>query len=105
MADRDDRVPPKRHETDEHGYDMVDFYATDNFAEVEILVDVLEDHDIHCYSRKMEMPGLPTSAGDEGEIRIVVQDNRREEARDLLEEAISQAEVPDQGRFLHLEEG
>ena len=99
--DQSQSPPPKRHPLEDEEYDLVDFYASHNFAEVEILVDVLEDHDIHCYTRKMEMPGLPTEAGDEGEIRIVVQDNRLEEARDLLEEAIAEGPVPDDGRFLH----
>ena len=93
--------PPQRHALDSEDYDMVDFYASHNFAEVEILLDVLEDHGIHCYTRKMEMPGLPTEAGEEGEIRIVVQDNRLDETRRLLEEAIAEGPVPDDGRFLH----
>ncbi len=103
MADRDDYAPPERHEIDEHDYDLADFYATDNFAEVEILVEVLEDHGIHCFTRKMDMPGLPTDTGDESEIRIVVQDNRLAEAHELLEEAIAEANVPDDGGFLHTE--
>ena len=103
MADRDETVAPQRHPAEDHDYGLVDFYATYNFAEAEILIDVLEDHGIHCYTRKMDMPGLPTEAGDEGEIRIVVQDNRLDEARQLLEEAIAEGPTPDDGQFLEPE--
>lgn len=93
-------LEPRVHPTDEHDFDLVDFYASSNFAEVEILLDVLKDHDIHCYSREMEMGGLPTAVGDESEIRIVVQDNRLEDARRLIEETIAEGPAPDDGRFL-----
>lgn len=91
---------PKRHELEDEPHDLVDFYATDNFAEVEILMDVLKDHGLQVYKREMEMGGLPTDVGDESEIRIVVQDNRLDEARKLIEEAVAEGPVPDQGRFL-----
>lgn len=91
---------PERHELEEEPHDLVDFYATDNFAEVEILMDVLEDHGLQVYKREMEMGGLPTDVGDESEIRIVVQDNRLEDARALIEETVAEGPVPDQGRFL-----
>jgi len=91
---------PQRHELEDEPFDLVDFYATDNFAEVEILMDVLDDHGIKAFSREMEMGGLPTDVGDESEIRIVVQDNRLEDARALIEEAVAEGPDPDQGRFL-----
>jgi len=90
----------ERHELEDEPYDLVDFYATDNFAEVEMLVDVLKDHGLRVYKREMEMGGLPTDVGDESEIRIVVQDNKLGEARRLIEETVAEGPVPDQGRFL-----
>ncbi len=81
-------------------YDVVDFYASTNPTEVNMLVDILRDNGVVCFTREMEPPGLPVSVGHEGQIRILVQDNRLELARSLLEEAIAEGPVPDDGTFL-----
>jgi hypothetical protein len=108
MAQDDPKDPreigPKRHEVDEHDFDMVDFYASRNFAEIEVLMDVLEDHGIHCYTRQMDLPGMPVNVGNESEIRIVVQNNKLDEVRSLLKEAIAEGPAPDDGRWLLDEE-
>jgi hypothetical protein len=92
---------PEHPETiEDEDYDVVDFYASTNPTEVDMLVDILRDNGIVCFTREMEPPGLPVSVGHEGQIRILVQDNKLDFAREILEEAIAEASVPDDGTFL-----
>lgn len=101
MSDETEKPPgTPGDDPEDTDFEMVPLYASPNFAEVELLVDVLEDHGIRSHTRKNENPGFPVSAGEEGEIRILVQDNRLEDARSLVEEALSESPEPDDGKFL-----
>jgi hypothetical protein len=82
-------------------FDFVELYATKNAIEVEMLVDVLHDHNIRCFVRNMETAQFPVSVGMEGELRIAVDNSTVEQARSLVEQTL--AEGPgeeDEGRFL-----
>jgi len=93
-------VPTQQDAPDD--FDFVELYATQNPVEIEMLIDVLQDHDIRCFVRNMETAQFPVSVGMEGELRIAVDNGAVEQARSLVEQTI--AESPDggddEGRFL-----
>ncbi|MFB6263936.1 MAG: putative signal transducing protein [Bradymonadaceae bacterium] len=81
-------------------HDHVPLYASPNFAEVDMILDVLEDHNIDVFVRERDVPGLPTNVGESGEQQIIVREDQTERARELVVETIEQGPEGDDGRFL-----
>lgn len=81
-------------------YDLVDLYLSYNFAEAELIRDILLDNDIDCYIHKMEASQFPINVGKHGQIRIAVQESRAEDAAVLLEEAIEAEALTGEGHFV-----
>jgi hypothetical protein len=80
--------------------DLVDIYFTYNFAEAEIIKDILVDNEIDCFIRSLEPPQFPVNTGKHGQFRVHVRRNKIDEAKDLLREAIEAEALTDEGEFI-----
>ena len=85
-------------------FDLVDLYVTGNPAEAQFIKDMLDDNDIASFVRDMEISAFPMSAGEGGEHRIVVEDDALEDAVKLIQMAIEDGAITDEGSFLHIDE-
>mgnify|MGYP006287511011 CR=1 FL=1 len=81
-------------------YDLVDLYISYNFAEAELIQDILLDNHIDCYIHKMEASQFPMNVGKHGQIRIAVEDGKLDDAVALLEEAIEADALTGEGKFV-----
>ncbi len=80
--------------------EMVWIYTCGNFAETEIITDVFDDEDIAYILRKMEPPGFTVGVADHDQTRIAVQEDRAQEARELIQRAIVDEAIPGDGNFI-----
>jgi hypothetical protein len=100
MADRKDQNAPGAvisNEADE--YDLVDVYVSYNFAEAELIRDILVDNQIECFIRSLQPSQFPLSVGKHGEIRVTVPNDKTEAARTILREAIDEGALSGDGTF------
>lgn len=81
-------------------YDLVDFYVSYNFAEAELIRDILLDNDIDCYVKKIHPSQFPMNVGKHGQIRISIGDDKITEATAVLEEAIEAEALTGEGHFV-----
>lgn len=81
-------------------YDLVDFYVSYNFAEAELIRDILLDNDIDCYVKKGHPSQFPMNVGKHGQIRIAIEDDKVVEAEAVLEEAIEAEALTGEGHFV-----
>jgi hypothetical protein len=81
-------------------YDLVDFYVSYNFAEAELIRDILLDNDIDCYVKKGHPSQFPMNVGKHGQIRIAIEDDKVDEATEVLEEAIEAEALTGEGHFV-----
>ena len=85
-------------------FELVDLYQTPNPAEAIFIKDMLDDNDIATFIRDMEISAFPMSAGEGGEHRIVVEDDKLDEAIALISLAIEDGAITNEGAFLHQED-
>lgn len=83
-------------------FDLVDLYTTHNAAEAFFIKDMLDANDIASFIRDMEISAFPMSAGEGGEHRLVVEDDKLVEAAKLIELAIEDGAITNEGNFLHI---
>lgn len=103
MAEDNDKKPQQLSSIDEEqraDYDLVDFYVSYNFAEAELIADILLDNDIDCYVKKVHPSQFPMNVGKHGQIRIAIEDDKVDEAKAVLEEAIEAEALTDEGHFV-----
>jgi hypothetical protein len=81
-------------------FDLVDFYVSYNFAEAELIADILFDNDIDCYVKKLEPSQFPINVGKHGQIRIAVGKNRVDAATAVLNEAMDADALTRDGHFV-----
>ena len=81
-------------------YDLVDFYVSYNFAEAELIADILFDNGVDCYVKKLEPSQFPINVGKHGQIRIAVAQNATELARSVLGEAMDAEALTRDGHFV-----
>lgn len=81
-------------------YDLVDFYVSYNFAEAELIRDILLDNDIDCYVKKVHPSQFPMNVGKHGQIRISIGENKFEKGKAVLEEAIEAEALTGEGHFV-----
>ncbi len=87
----------KPHEVD--NYDLVDLYISYNFAEAELIRDILMDNQIDCFIRKLHPSQFPMDVGKHGEIRVAVENDKTDEAEAILREAIDAGALSGDGTF------
>ena len=103
MSEENEKKPQKLSTIDEEqraDYDLVDFYISYNFAEAELIRDILLDNDIDCYVKKVHPSQFPMNVGKHGQIRIAIEDDKVDEAKAVLEEAIEAEALTDEGHFV-----
>jgi hypothetical protein len=80
--------------------DLVDIYFTYNFAEAEMIKDILVDNEVDCFIRSLEPPQFPVNTGKHGQFRVHVRRGNAQKAKDLLSEAIEADALTDEGEFI-----
>ena len=76
-----------------------EIYLTYNEIESELIKDLLEDYDIYCIVRDMKISPYPLSIGEHSEKRIAVEEDKVEEAKELIRLAIRDGYISNEGRF------
>lgn len=84
-------------------YDLLDLYVSYNFAEAEMIRDILLDNQIDCFLHKLEPSQFPLNVGKHAQIRVAVEDDKGDEAAALLQEAIDEGALSGEGHFLYEE--
>lgn len=79
--------------------DFKEIYLTYSDIESELIRDLLEDHDIYCIVRDMKIGPYPLSVGEHSEKRIAVEEDKVEEAKELIRWAIRDGYISDEGSF------
>ncbi len=84
-------------------FELVDLYITYNFGEAQFLKDMLDDNDIANFIRDVDNTGsaFPMSMGDHNQHRIVVEDDKLKQAIALIDQAIEDDAITDEGRFVY----
>lgn len=81
-------------------FDLVALYITYNPNEAEFIKDMLDDNDIACFVRDMHPSQFPMNVGQHGQFRVVVEDDKVREAYDLINLAIEDSAITDEGQFI-----
>ncbi|MGM0557681.1 MAG: hypothetical protein ACQEVA_14955 [Myxococcota bacterium] len=103
MTEENDKTPKDLStiaEEQRADYDLVDFYVSYNFAEAELIRDILLDNDVDCYVKKGHPSQFPMNVGKHGQIRIAIEGDKTEEAKQALEEAIEAEALTGEGHFV-----
>ncbi len=79
---------------------MIWIFSSGNFAEVEIITDIYDEEDIAYIVRKMEPPGFFAGVGDQGELRVAVEEGRAGDARKFIQQAMVDEAIPGDGNFI-----
>ena len=82
-------------------FELVDLYITYNPMEAQFIKDMLDDNDVACFTRGMEVSQLPMTVGNMGQTRVVVESEKLEEAIALIEKAIEANAITPEGRFIY----
>ena len=82
-------------------FELVDLYITYNPMEAQFIKDMLDDNDVACFTRGMEVSQLPMNVGNMGQTRVVVESEKLEEAIALIEKAIEANAITAEGRFIY----
>ena len=85
---------------EEEELDFVELYACANRMEADKLQSILAEEGIASNLRSLESSSFPTSAGIMGDVHLVVDSRLLEEARELIEQALSSRELSEGGEFL-----
>lgn len=81
-------------------FDLVDLYITYNPSEAQFIKDMLDDNDIANFIRDMHPGQFPMSVGTHGQHRLVVEDTKVREAYELIQQAIADGAITDEGKFI-----
>lgn len=76
-----------------------EIYFSYNDIEADLIKNLLEEHDIYCIVRDMKISPYPVSLGEFSEKRIVVEEDKVEEAKTLIRYAIKDGYISDKGGF------
>ncbi|RAL21267.1 hypothetical protein DL240_14175 [Lujinxingia litoralis] len=90
--------------TTDENVEMIEIYASSNFAEMEFLTDMFDEESIGYLTREMEMSMMPVHVGGHDEVRLAVEAGRVEQARGLIQQAIVDEAIPGDGHFIEHEE-
>ena len=82
-------------------FELVDLYITYNPMEAQFIKDMLDDNDVACFIRGMEVSQLPMNVGNMGQTRVVVESEKLSAAVALIEEAIEANAITSEGRFIY----
>jgi len=85
-------------------FELVDLYVFYQPLEANFIHEVLSENDIASLVRDMGVPGFPMNVGSHGQVRIVVELDRVEDAAALIQQAIEDGAITGEGQFLHQEE-
>lgn len=88
----------------EFDMEIVPVYTSNNYHEIEILTDVFEEEDIAYMVRRKGAVGFWMTIGEQDQIRIAVQEDRVDDALELIQQAIVDEAVPGDGTFIGLED-
>ncbi|TXD32746.1 DUF2007 domain-containing protein [Lujinxingia vulgaris] len=86
--------------TTDENVEMIEIYATANFAELQILTDIFDEEQIGYFTREMEMSMMPVHVGGHDEVRLAVEGGRVDQARGLIQQAIVDEAIPGDGHFI-----
>lgn len=81
-------------------FDLVDLYITYNPNEAEFIKDMLDENEIACFIRDLHPSQFPMSVGKHAQVRVVVEEDKVREAYDLIEQAIADGAITDEGKFI-----
>jgi hypothetical protein len=80
-------------------HNLADVYTSFNFAEAELIRDILMDNQIDCFLHKMHPSQFPLDVGKHGQIRVSVDETKMGQAKELLQEAIDASALSGEGTF------
>ncbi len=89
----------QRYKTED--FELIDLYITYNPMEAQFIKDMLDDNDVACFIRGMEVSQLPMNVGNMGQTRVVVESEKLSAAVALIEEAIEANAITSEGRFIY----
>lgn len=89
----------QRYKTED--FELLDLYITYNPMEAQFIKDMLDDNDVACFIRGMEVSQLPMSVGNMGQTRVVVESEKLAAAVALIQEAIEANAITSEGRFIY----
>lgn len=89
----------QRYKTED--FELLDLYITYNPMEAQFIKDMLDDNDVACFVRGMEVSQLPMSVGNMGQTRVVVESDKLAAAVALIEAAIEANAITSEGRFIY----
>jgi len=89
----------QRYKTED--FELLDLYITYNPMEAQFIKDMLDDNDVACFIRGMEVSQLPMSVGNMGQTRVVVESDKLTAAVALIKEAIEANAITSEGRFIY----
>ena len=81
-------------------FELVDLYVTYNPNEAEFIKDMLDANSIACFIRDLHTSQFPLSVGKHAQVRIVVDEDRVRDAYDLIQQAIADGAITDEGNFV-----
>jgi len=81
-------------------FELVDLYVFYQPLEAAFMHEVLSENDIANFVRDMSVPGFPMNAGTHGQVRIVVELDRVEDASALIRQAIEDGAITGEGGFM-----
>jgi hypothetical protein len=80
-------------------HNLADVYTSYNFAEAELIRDILMDNQIDCFLHKLHPSQFPMDVGKHGQIRVSVDETKMDQAREVLQEAIDADALSGEGTF------
>ena len=79
---------------------IIEIYKLNDEIEASLIKDLLIENRIDCNFRDMHITPYPVSIGQSGEIRITVLENDSERAKELIQKAIEDNYISDNGEFI-----
>lgn len=89
----------QRYKTED--FELLDLYITYNPMEAQFIKDMLDDNDVACFIRGMEVSQFPLSVGNMAQTRVVVESDKLAAAVALIEAAIEANAITSEGRFIY----
>lgn len=81
-------------------FELVDLYVTYNPSEAEFIKDMLDANSIACFIRDLHTSQFPLSVGKHAQVRIVVDEDRVRDAYELIQQAVADGAITDEGNFV-----
>jgi len=80
-------------------FDSVELYFTPNPNEAEFIKDMLDTEDVACFIRDVHISQFPMNVGADAQVRIVVEEDKVEQAVALIRQAIQDGAITEEGYF------